>query len=104
MSGNVFIVCLTVVICALILAFCHWQEHHADISDDRYQYLCGHIEDIRKEIKSLNLWCDQLQDNMQITDRDIAAGFDERDHEIMVLDTRITAIGKLFDGPNGLDT
>lgn len=88
MSGNVFIVCLTIVICALILAFCHYQEHHADISDDRYQYLCGQIEDIRKQTKALEQWCDQLQDNMQITDRDIASGFEERDQKINDLYSR----------------
>ena len=85
MSGNLIIICVTIIICAALLAFCHYQEYHADISDDRYQYLCGQIEGIRKETKSFEQLCDQLQDNMQITDRDIASGFEERDREISQL-------------------
>lgn len=50
MSGNVFIVCLTVVVVSIIFAFCHWVEHQSDITDDRYQYLCGQIADLKKDL------------------------------------------------------
>jgi len=53
MSGNVFMVCLTIIICSLIFAFCHWTEHQCDISDDRYQYLCGQTSDLKKRIDTL---------------------------------------------------
>lgn len=50
MSGNVFIICLTVVVVSVIFAFCHWVEHQSDITDDRYQYLCGQMADLKKEL------------------------------------------------------
>ena len=89
MSGNVLIICITVIICAVLLAFCHYQEHQCDISDDRYQYLCGQIEDLRKQNNLFDQRCDRIVENIRIMDCEISSGFEERDDRIDDLCSRV---------------
>lgn len=53
MSGNVFLICLTVIICSVIFAFCHYQENLVDFSDDRYEYLCGLFAELKKKVREI---------------------------------------------------
>ena len=71
MSGNLIVICLTVIICAVLLAFCHYNEHKEDLSTDRFEYLVQQIEILKRDMK----------DN----DREIMDGFEERDREILQL-------------------
>lgn len=71
MSGNLIIVCLTIIICAVLLAFCHYNEHKEDLSTDRFEYLVQQIEILKRDMK----------DN----DREIMDGFEERDRAISQL-------------------
>lgn len=73
MSGNVFIICLTIIICAGMLAFCHYQEHQCDISDDRYQYLCGLINDLKHKHEVLQIDMYTTHESMDIINKELTA-------------------------------
>lgn len=92
MSGNVLIICITIIICGVLLAFCHYNEHKEDLSTDRFEYLVQQIEILKRDLKHMDAITDQMRKDM-----------DRYDSEIMVLDTRITSLGKLFDPPNTLE-
>lgn len=89
MSGNVFIICLTVIVVSVIFAFCHWVEHQSDITDDRYQYLCGQMADLKKEL-GFN------QDNCQTaidTTNEIFKDFDSlKNNLILMLSDLLSAV------------
>lgn len=71
MNGNLIVICITVIICAVLLAFCHYNEHKEDLSTERFEYLVQQIDGLRRDMKEM--------------DHDVSEGFEERDEKIAQL-------------------
>ena len=54
MNMNVLFICITIIICGILLAFCHYNEHKEDLSTDRFEYLVQQIEMLKKDHKILS--------------------------------------------------
>ena len=61
MSVNVLIICITIIICGALLAFCHYNEHKEDISTDRFEYLVQQIEILKRDMKDNDREISQLR-------------------------------------------
>lgn len=89
MSGNVLIICITVVICALLLAFCHYNEHKEDLSTDRFEYLVQQIEMLRKDHKILSQDFNAFEAASTDDSKAFADGLEERDRWLERLEKEI---------------
>ena len=94
MSGNVLIICITIVICGVLLAFCHYNEHKEDLSTDRFEYLVQQIEMVKKDHKILSQDFNAFEAASVEESKQIAAGFEERDEKIFNHEKRIQILVK----------
>ena len=97
MSVNVMIICITIIICGVLLAFCHYNEHKEDLSTDRFEYLLQQIEMVKKDHKILSQDFNAFEAASVEESKQIADGFEERDRKLANQEERIQILASALD-------
>ena len=89
MSGNLIIICITIIICGVLLAFCHYNEYKEDLSTDRFEYLVQQIEMLKKDHKILSQDFNAFEEASVEESKQIADDFEKLDRKIVNQEARI---------------